>query len=69
MRKFKFNYTVFKNWSCTKFATGEDEAEAKKKLFDVLMSEPFENKPLKKKDIVIDSVEEMNVKKSKKNNI
>ena len=63
MKKFRINYTVFKNWSCSKFVTGEDESAAKKKFFTAIMSEKYENKEVKKKDVVIDSFEEIKGKK------
>ena len=66
MNKYRFNYTRLKNWSCTKFVTGEDETGAKKKFFESLMVEPFEGQILKKKDIIIDSFEDITPKKGKK---
>ena len=66
MKKFRFNYTIFKNWACTKFVTGEDESAAKAKFFASLLAENFENKEVKKKDIVIDFFEDVTPKKGKK---
>ena len=63
MNKYRFNYTLLKNWSCTKFVTGDNEEMAKKKFFESLMLEPFEGQILKKKDIVIDSFEDTTPKK------
>lgn len=66
MNKYRINYTVFKNWSCTKFVTGEDEPAARKKFIEMITSEPFEDKEVKKKDLVIDSFEDVTPKKGKK---
>jgi hypothetical protein len=65
LKKFRFNYTVFKEYGCSRYANGESEELAKNKLVENLLKEDWE-KPIKKKDIVFDSVEEIITKKGKK---
>ena len=65
MKKFRINYTVLKNWSCTKFVNGEDEKKASANLKDSLIKAGWEGEVLTKKDIAIDSVEEQKTKKKR----
>ena len=66
MKKYRINYTLLKNWSCTKFVNAENEDSAKQKFFTSLMETPFEEQMLKKKDIKIDLFEDVSPKKGKK---
>jgi hypothetical protein len=66
MKKFRINYTILKNWSCTKFVNGEDEKKASSNLKDSLVKSGWDGNPIEKKDICIDSIEEQNSKKKKR---
>ena len=66
MKKFKINYTVLKNWGCTKFINGEDEKKATSNLKSLLIKDGWEGETLTKKDIVVDMIEEQKQKKKRK---
>jgi hypothetical protein len=66
MKKYRINYTVLKNWSCTKFINGEDEKKATSNLKDLLIKDGWEGDVLTKKDIVVDSIEEQKPKKKRR---